>query len=481
MLAKKVSFGLGALLMLGMLLMGIWNRASLSGAGGEVPLWLSIPFAGLLLCIALCPLLCSSWWESHQPLAVAFWSLAFLIPYALMGGLGTAVETALECLIGDYLTFIVLLFGLFCVAGNISLEGDLAGSPRINVFLLLLGTVLSSWIGTTGASMLMVRPVIKMNAWRRHRSHIMVFFIFLISNMGGCLTPIGDPPLLMGFSRGVPFFWSLQLAPVLLFNAVILLAVFYWIDMRAYRKDIAAGNMPDIRKPGTEIHIRGLHNLIFLVMIVAAVVISGVLPTLPMFQNEAGEVIGIPIFGEVTLTIPALLEIIIILLAAFLSFQTTDVSVRKSNHFTWGAIQEVAVLFVGIFITMQPALMLLTAKGGELGLTHPAEMFWATGALSSFLDNTPTYLVFLTAACAQGAQTGLATTLGVVPTKMLAAISCGAVFMGANTYIGNAPNFMVKSISDENGIRMPSFFGYMFWSVRFLIPVFILDTLIFFL
>ena len=330
MLAKKVSFGLGALLMLGMLLMGIWNRASLSGAGGEVPLWLSIPFAGLLLCIALCPLLCSSWWESHQPLAVAFWSLAFLIPYALMGGLGTAVETALECLIGDYLTFIVLLFGLFCVAGNISLEGDLAGSPRINVFLLLLGTVLSSWIGTTGASMLMVRPVIKMNAWRRHRSHIMVFFIFLISNMGGCLTPIGDPPLLMGFSRGVPFFWSLQLAPVLLFNAVILLAVFYWIDMRAYRKDIAAGNMPDIRKPGTEIHIRGLHNLIFLVMIVAAVVLSGVLPTLPMFQNEAGEVIGIPIFGEVTLTIPALLEIIIILLAAFLSFKTTDVSVR--NH-----------------------------------------------------------------------------------------------------------------------------------------------------
>lgn len=212
--------------MLGMLLMGIWNRASLSGAGGEVPLWLSIPFAGLLLCIALCPLLCSSWWESHQPLAVAFWSLAFLIPYALMGGLGTAVETALECLIGDYLTFIVLLFGLFCVAGNISLEGDLAGSPRINVFLLLLGTVLSSWIGTTGASMLMVRPVIKMNAWRRHRSHIMVFFIFLISNMGGCLTPIGDPPLLMGFSRGVPFFWSLQLAPVLLFNAVILLESF---------------------------------------------------------------------------------------------------------------------------------------------------------------------------------------------------------------------------------------------------------------
>ena len=480
-MAKKISFGLGALLLVGMLAMGAMNRSVLSGGGGEVPLWLCIPFAGLLLCIALCPLLCASWWESHQPWAVAFWSIMFLLPFGLMAGAGGAVETALECLIGDYLTFIVLLFGLFCVAGNITLEGDLAGSPRINVILLLLGTILSSWIGTTGASMLMVRPVIKMNAWRRHRSHIMVFFIFLISNMGGCLTPIGDPPLLMGFSRGVPFFWSLRLFPVLLFNVVILLTIFYWIDMRAYRKDIAVGNIPDIRKPGTEIKLRGLHNVVFLVMIVAAVVISGVLPTMPMFQNEAGEVLGIHIFGEVTLTFPAILEIVIILLAAFLSFKTTDSSVRKSNHFTWGAIQEVAVLFVGIFITMQPALMLLTAKGGELDLTHPFEMFWATGALSSFLDNTPTYLVFLTAACAQGAQTGLTTTLGMVPVRMLSAISCGAVFMGANTYIGNAPNFMVKSISDENGIRMPSFFGYIFWSVRILIPIFLLDTLIFFL
>ena len=479
-MAKKLSFGLGAVLLIGMLTMGFLNRSTLSGTGGEIPLWLCIPFAGLLLCIALCPLLCSAWWESHQPWAVAFWSLLFLIPYALMGGLGTAVETALECIIGDYLTFIVLLFGLFCVAGNISLEGDLAGSPRINVFLLLLGTVLSSWIGTTGASMLMVRPVIKMNAWRRHRSHIMVFFIFLISNMGGCLTPIGDSPPSDGLFPGCP----LLLEPAAGSGAAVQCghpAGRLLLDRHAgYRKDIAAGNMPDIRKPGTEIHIRGLHNLVFLVMIVAAVVISGVLPTLPMFQNEAGEVIGIHIFGEVTLTVPRILEIAIILLAAFLSFKTTHVSVRKSNHFTWGAIQEVAILFVGIFITMQPALMLLTAKGGELGLTHPAEMFWATGALSSFLDNTPTYLVFLTAACAQGAQTGLTTTLGVVPTQMLAAISCGAVFMGANTYIGNAPNFMVKSISDENGIRMPSFFGYMFWSVRFLIPVFILDMLIFF-
>ena len=459
---------------------GVWAAGS-GETTTQVPVWLCIPFAGLLLCIAVMPLIKAEWWEAHQPHVVLMWILLMVIPFAVVYGTGKATETVLECIVNDYLTFIVLLFGLFCVSGNITMEGDFAGSPRVNACLLAFGTLLSSCIGTTGASMLMVRPVIKMNSWRKRKSHIMIFFIFMVSNMGGCLTPIGDPPLLMGFMRGVPFFWSLHLLPVLLFNMVIMLFVFYHVDKLAYRKDIAQGRKPDISKPGTEFHIEGLHNIIFLVMIVAAVVISGVLPTLPMFQNEAGEVIGIPIFGEVTLTIPALLEIIIILLAAFLSFKTTDVSVRKSNHFTWGAIQEVAVLFVGIFITMQPALMLLTAKGGELGLTHPAEMFWATGALSSFLDNTPTYLVFLTAACAQGAQTGMATTLGVVPTKMLAAISCGAVFMGANTYIGNAPNFMVKSISDENGIRMPSFFGYMFWSVRFLIPVFILDTLIFFL
>lgn len=460
--------------------------ASGSGAGAghgltEVPLWLCIPFAGLLLSIAVFPLVKPVWWEEHQPLVVALWSILFLVPFAAMGGVGGAVEIVLECIVNDYLTFIVLLFGLFCVAGNITLEGDLAGSPRVNVVLLLFGTLLSSWIGTTGASMLMVRPMIKMNSWRKRKRHIMVFFIFLISNIGGCLTPIGDPPLLMGFSRGVPFFWSLRLFPIMVLNVAILLTVFYFVDMRAYRKDIAGGRKPDISKPGTDIHINGLHNLVFLVMIVAAVILSGVLPTLPVFQTAEGAVRGIHIFGEVTLTFPALIEIIIILVAALLSFKTTDVSVRKANHFTWGAIQEVAVLFIGIFITMQPALMILKQYGASLGLETPFQMFWVTGALSSFLDNTPTYLVFLTTACAMGFESGLATTLGTVPPQMLLAISCGAVFMGANTYIGNAPNFMVKAISDENGIRMPSFFGYILWSLAFLVPVFLLDSLIFFL
>ena len=453
-------------------------------AGAEstanVPLWLCIPFAGLLLCIAILPLVKAEWWEKNQPIAVAVWSLLFIIPFAVKYGAGVATETVLECLLNDYLTFIVLLFGLFCVAGNITLEGDLAGSPRVNVIFLAIGTLLSSCIGTTGASMLMVRPVIKMNSWRRRKSHIMIFFIFLISNIGGCLTPIGDPPLLMGFMRGVPFFWSLHLFPLLLFNMVVLLTVFYFLDKRNYRKDIADGMRPDISKPGTTIRLEGAHNIIFLVMIVVAVILSGFLPGLPAFQDAAGNVKGIP-FGEVVLGFPSVIEIAIILLAAFLSFRTSNPEIRTKNHFTWGAIKEVAVLFVGIFITMQPALMILKAKGGDLGITEPFQMFWATGFLSSFLDNTPTYLVFLTTAGSLGFTEGLITTVGTIPAQMLIAISCGAVFMGANTYIGNAPNFMVKSISDENGIRMPSFFGYLLWSLSFLIPVFLLDMLIFFL
>ena len=269
--------------------------------------------------------------------------------------------------------------------------------------------------------------------------------------------------------------------PILIFNLVILLFVFYHLDKRAYRKDIAEGRKPDISRPGTEFYIEGLHNIIFLIMIVGAVILSGVLPGMSAFQDAAGNVRGIRLYGEVTLTLPALIEIVIILLAAFLSFKTTDSSIRTKNHFTWGAIKEVAVLFIGIFITMQPALMLLKSVGPNLGISEPYQMFWATGALSSFLDNTPTYLVFLTTAGTLGLTGGITTALGQIPVNLLEAISCGAVFMGANTYIGNAPNFMVKAISDENGVNMPSFFGYILWSLAFLVPVFILDMFVFFL
>ena len=448
--------------------------------GAGISLVFAIPFVGMLLCIAICPLVIPEKWEKWRWLFVLFWSLLFLIPFALTYNVPTMVDQLLESLVGDYLTFIVLLFGLFCVAGNICLEGDLAGTPKTNVLLLLIGTALASWIGTTGASMVMIRPILRANRWRSKCVQTVVFFIFLVSNIGGCLTPIGDPPLLMGFMRGVPFTWELQhLLPIMALNVVVLLAIYFVMDQRAYRKDLAAGRKP--LSGGAKLRLSGAHNIVFMLVIVLAVVLSGVLPGMPLFQNAAGDVLGIHIFGSVSLSYPTLIEIAMILAAAFLSFKTTKKDVRTKNNFTWGAIEEVAVLFIGIFITMIPALLVLKAHGADLGLTEPWQMFWATGALSSFLDNTPTYLVFMTTAGALGAAEGVVTTVGTIAVPMLIAISCGAVFMGANTYIGNAPNFMVKSIADENGVKMPSFFGYMAWSVGILIPVFLIDTLLFFL
>ena len=434
-----------------------------------------IPFAGMLLSIAICPLVNGAWWEKFKGAAVLFWSLLFLVPFAIGNGAGTALNHFLEVILGDYISFIVLLFGLFCVAGNIRIRGTLAGTPKINVLLLLIGTLLSSWVGTTGASMLLIRPVIRANSWRKRKVHTMVFFIFLVSNIGGCLTPVGDPPLLMGFMHGVPFTWSFHLLPVFLLNVVLLLALYFIIDSRAYKKDLSDGAKPKASEKTEKIGLEGAHNLIFLLCIVGAVILSGSLANINAFFGN-----GIKIEGEVTLTFATMIEMAIILLSAFLSFKTTKKEVRTANNFSWGAIQEVAVLFIGIFITMIPALLILSARGSELGITKNWQMFWATGALSRFLDNTPTYLVFFETAVSLHA-TNEAIGSVMIPQTMLMAISCGAVFMGANTYIGNAPNFMIKSIAEENNIKMPSFFGYLFWSVCCLVPVFLIDTLIFFL
>ena len=434
-----------------------------------------IPFAGMLLSIAICPLVNGAWWEKFKGAAVLFWSLLFLVPFAIGNGAGTALNHFLEVILGDYISFIVLLFGLFCVAGNIRIRGTLAGTPKINVLLLLIGTLLSSWVGTTGASMLLIRPVIRANSWRKRKVHTMVFFIFLVSNIGGCLTPVGDPPLLMGFMHGVPFTWSFHLLPVFLLNVVLLLALYFIIDSRAYKKDLSDGAKPKASEKTEKIGLEGAHNLIFLLCIVGAVILSGSLANINAFFGN-----GIKIEGEVTLTFATMIEMAIILLSAFLSFKTTKKEVRTANNFSWGAIQEVAVLFIGIFITMIPALLILSARGSELGITKNWQMFWATGALSSFLDNTPTYLVFFETAVSLHA-TNEAIGSVMIQQTMLMAISCGAVFMGANTYIGNAPNFMIKSIAEENNIKMPSFFGYLFWSVCCLVPVFLIDTLIFFL
>ena len=423
----------------------------------------------------ICPLVNGAWWEKFKGAAVLFWSLLFLVPFAIGNGAGTALNHFLEVILGDYISFIVLLFGLFCVAGNIRIRGTLAGTPKINVLLLLIGTLLSSWVGTTGASMLLIRPVIRANSWRKRKVHTMVFFIFLVSNIGGCLTPVGDPPLLMGFMHGVPFTWSFHLLPVFLLNVVLLLALYFIIDSRAYKKDLSDGAKPKASEKTEKIGLEGAHNLIFLLCIVGAVILSGSLANINAFFGN-----GIKIEGEVTLTFATMIEMAIILLSAFLSFKTTKKEVRTANNFSWGAIQEVAVLFIGIFITMIPALLILSARGSELGITKNWQMFWATGALSSFLDNTPTYLVFFETAVSLHA-TNEAIGSVMIPQTMLMAISCGAVFMGANTYIGNAPNFMIKSIAEENNIKMPSFFGYLFWSVCCLVPVFLIDTLIFFL
>ena len=444
--------------------------------GNSLSLAYCIPFAGMLLCIAICPLVIGKLWEKYKAVAVIFWSLAFLIPFAIGYGTSKTFEEFLEVVFGDYITFIVLLFGLFCVAGNISLEGDLVGTPRLNVFMLLIGTLLSSWIGTTGASMLMIRPIIRANKWRKRKVQIIVFFIFLVSNIGGCLTPVGDPPLLMGFMNGVDFFWSLHLIPILIINVILLLLLFFVVDTSAYKKDIAEGLKPEVLENKAPIRLAGAKNIIFLVMIVGAVILSGVLPKISHFFANS-----IHIYGEVEFGYASILEVVIILVAAALSFKLTDKKIREDNHFTWEAIEEVAVLFIGIFITMIPALLILEVKGGDLGVTEPWQFFWITGFLSSFLDNTPTYLVFFKTALALGFKEGIHVTGGYIPKILLMAISSGAVFMGANTYIGNAPNFMVRSIAEENGIKMPSFFGYMIWSISSLVPVFFIDMIIFYL
>lgn len=441
----------------------------------NISLAFCIPFIGMLLSVAIFPLIAGKWWEKKKQYIVILWSLLFLIPFAVKYSAGVMGETLLDIVLNDYMTFIILLFGLFCVSGNIAIKGNFSGAPKVNVILLLIGTLLSSWIGTTGASMIMIRPIMRANAWRKRKVQIIVFFIFLVSNIGGCLTPVGDPPLLMGFMRGVPFFWSLRLLPVFILNTAILLVVFFFLDRRAYRKDIAEGHAPELTAEKTTVRIEGVHNIIFIVMIVVAVILSGVLSSLPLFEK------GVSLTENVNLSTASVIEVAIILLAAFLSMKTTKKNVRIENQFSWAAIQEVAILFIGIFITMEPALLFLEAHGASLGLQHPWQMFWATGALSSFLDNTPTYLVFLTTAGTLGAATGITTSVGTIAPVMLKAISCGAVCMGANTYIGNAPNFMVRSMAEEGGVRMPSFFGYMAWSGSILIPVFFIDMLVFFL
>lgn len=444
----------------------------------DVPFWLIIPFAGMLLSIALVPLKFPEWWEKHQLLVALLWSAAFLIPFGALYGGEVLAEHLSESLLGDYLPFIVLLFGLFVTTGGIAIKGSIAGTTKNNALLLLIGTALSSWIGTTGAAMLLIRPLLRANEWRKHKAHIVVFFIFLVANIGGCLTPLGDPPLFLGYLRGVPFFWTIEhILPILLLNVALLLVVFALIDRHFLKKETAEGRSPaDMLAPGEKpekIRIEGWHNFFFVALIIVAVILNGTLA-------GVGETIGVTVFGT-HLGLNTFVELGLIAIASVLSLLTTSRECRDHNEFGFGPIAEVAKLFVGIFITMIPALIMLRANGASLGIDSPLKFFWATGALSSFLDNSPTYVVFLTTAGALGATSGVATTVGTVSEIVLLAISAGAVFMGAITYIGNAPNFMVRNIAEVRGVKMPSFFGYMGWSCAILIPLFVVDSLLFFI
>jgi Na+/H+ antiporter NhaD/arsenite permease-like protein len=346
----------------------------------------------------------------------------------------------------DYVSFIVLLGGLFVISGGIFLEGNLEATPRTNAVILGLGAILASFVGTTGASMLLIRPLLQTNRERKHVAHTVVFFIFLVSNVGGCLTPLGDPPLFLGYLQGVPFTWTFRLFVPWLFTTTLVLAVYALWDRRAHAREARA----DLKRDFYEVRrlrVGGKENLALLGGVLGAVAFLGA----------------------------PWRELVIVGLSV-LSYARTDPELRKANRFTFHPILEVAALFAGIFVTMLPALDILRARGAELGVRAPWQFFWATGALSSFLDNAPTYLTFL--ALAQGL--GQPAEVVGVSHATLVAISLGAVFMGANTYIGNGPNFMVRSIAEERGVKMPSFGGYMLYSFGVLVPVFLLVTLVFF-
>ncbi len=442
--------------------------ASGGGGGGFVPpIWAVSPFLGILLSIAVLPLVANHLWEHHYGKVSAAWlALAIAVMFFSVPADATFLEAygpKFFSTYEEYISFIILLGSLFVISGGIYISGDLNGTPLINSAIILIGSLLASVIGTTGAAMLLIRPLINANRHRKYQAHVILFFIFLVCNIGGALTPIGDPPLFLGFLQGIPFEWTLKLWPMWAFAIAVVLAIFYLLDRRLMEPDTPGPTMPVLR-------IEGSINFLLLLGVVGSVIMSGVLH----FETV------IPVGKLGVLHIPNLLRDGSMVLLAGVSLAITAKKTRESNNFNWAPILEVAYLFIGIFTTMIPALMLLNARGSELGLNTPAAYFWITGLLSSFLDNAPTYLAFLaTAMGALGVETAVEMTQEAGREAILVGISAGAVFMGANTYIGNGPNFMVKAIAEGEGIQMPSFFGYLLYSVIVLFPVFILVTFLF--
>lgn len=407
-----------------------------------LPLYSVLPFVLMLLTIAFFPLWLPHWWESNRnKLAVSAVLGAPVLVLYLVRQPAALTHTA-----ADYVSFIVLLAGLYVIAGGVLLRGDLEATPLVNTAFLAIGGLLASFVGTTGASMLLIRPLLQTNRERARVTHTVVFFTFLVSNIGGMLTPLGDPPLFLGYLQGVPFAWTFRLWPQWLLMTASLLMLYYVWDSRHHAHETRTALLRD-RTQIEPLRIAGALNGLWLAGVVAAVAF-----------------------------LHAPVRELAILALAGISLWRTPTAIRRANQFTAHPMVEVAVLFLGIFLTMIPALELLHVRGGELGVREPWQFFWATGVLSSFLDNAPTYLTFL--ALAQGL--GLPAEVVGVPNVILAAISVGAVAMGANTYIGNAPNFMVKAIAEAGGVRMPSFFGYMAYSGAVLLPLFVIVTILFF-
>lgn len=443
--------------------------------GGGLSIWWVVPFAGILLSIAIWPLAAPDFWHHHFGKISAFWALMVIIPMFIVFGVETTLYEVLHSYLLEYFPFIILLFALFTVSGGVRIKGYLKGTPEVNTLMLLIGTILASWMGTTGAAMLLIRPMLRANQWRKKKVHMVIFFIFLVANVGGSLTPLGDPPLFLGFLQGVDFFWTTtNLFWEMSFVVVILLVLYYFWDRYLYAREepVAAPDEAEKEPLGLE----GGINLLLLAGIVGAVLFSGTV--------KMGE---FTVYG-VHMTVQNIIRDIVLLILAWLSWVLTSKESRAANGFDWFPIQEVGKLFAGIFITIiTPIAMLKAGREGQGALQfvndlvfHPsgepnnAMFFWVTGLLSGFLDNAPTYLVFFNAA--GGDPVHLMTDMS----HTLMAISTGAVFFGALTYIGNAPNFMVKSIAETSGIEMPSFGGYMLWSLAILVPIYLLVTLIFF-
>jgi len=454
----------------------LFMLSNLFGAGGHeyhepaLNLVYVLPFVGMLLSIAILPLVSPHFWEKNYGKIALLWALAFYIPFLLISGnIPFAIHELFKVLLTEYFPFIILLFSLYTISGGVLLKGSLVGTTKINLLILAIGTILSSVMGTTGSAMLLIRPLLKANKSRKYKVHTVVFFIFLVANIGGSLTPLGDPPLFLGFLQGVNFFWTTtNMFFPMLTASLMLLIIYHFVDSYYCKKE----NFNPEKNKGTEkIKIEGAFNFIFIIGVISAVLLSG----MESFKTSVFQVMGVDVLKG------NLMRDLILILMAILSLMLTKQEFRKMNGFTWHPILEVAKLFIGIFITIIPAIIILKHNQELFAGMSQTIYFWLTGILSSFLDNAPTYLVFFNAAGINPEiiNSVVASEGFVEMTKNLLAISIGAVFMGANTYIGNAPNFMVKSIAEENGVKMPSFFGYMIWSVLILIPCFIIINLIF--